>query len=338
MKIDIYPHFLPLKYKEALLKKANQNFYSAKWDQVFDGTPGLYDVDNRLRMLDRHEGLAQVLTLSSPAVEKIADPETAVYLSKLANDGLAELVTNYPDRFVAAAACLPMNNIDAALDETDRAIKDLKLKGVQIYTPVNGKPLDLPKFMPLYEKMASYDLPIWIHPTKDATIPDYVNESFSKYSIFQLFGWPFETTAAMTRLVFSGIFEKYPGVKFLTHHCGGMVPYFDHRIITAKEFTEVNLKGNLGSDLKRHPIDYYRMFYTDTANAGTTPGLMCAYAFFGVERMLFGTDAPYDGGDGDPSTRSIMKSIELMDIGQQEKEMIFAGNAKKLLRLGNELT
>ncbi len=333
MKIDIYPHFLPAKYKEALFKKANQNFYSAIWDKVFKGTPGLHDVDNRLRMLDRHEGLVQVLTLSSPAVENIADPKTAVYLSKLANDGLAELVAKYPDKFIAGIACLPMNNMNAALDETDRAIKDLKLKGVQIYTPVDGKPLDLPEFMPLYEKMASYDLPIWIHPTKDPNIPDYVDENISKYSIFQLFGWPFETAAAMTRLVFSGVIEKYPGIKFLTHHCGGMVPYFDQRIITAKEYTEINLKMDLGSNLKRHPIDYYRMFYTDTANAGTTPGLMCGYAFFGAERMLFGTDAPYDGGDGYPSTKSIIKSIELMDIPQHEKEMIFSGNAKKLLHL-----
>jgi len=335
MKIDIYPHFLPAKYKDALFKKANRNFQSANWDQVFNGTPGLYDLDNRLRMMDKHEGLTQVLTLSSPAVEKIADPETAVYLSKLANDGLAELVARHPDRFVAAAACLPMNHMDAALEETDRAIKDLGLKGVQIYTPVDGKPLDAPEFLPLYEKMASYDLPIWIHPTRDPTVPDYANETFSKYNVFQIFGWPFETAAAMTRLVLSGILEKYPGIKFITHHCGGMVPYFDQRIINAKDYVETSLKRDLGSHLKRHPIDYFRMFYADTASAGSTPGMMCCYAFFGAARMLFGTDVPYDGRDGDPSTRSTIKFIELMDIPRHEKEMIFSGNAKKLLHLGN---
>lgn len=333
MKIDIYPHFLPKKYKDALLKKANKNFYLAQWDQVFEGTPGLYDIDNRLRMMDKFEGLVQVLTLSSPAIEKIADPETAVYLSKLANDGLAEIVNKYNDRFIAAVASLPMNNIDAAIKELDRSIKELDLKGVQLYTPLNGKPLDSTELMPIYEKMVEYDLPIWIHPTRDATSPDYVDEEISKYSIFQLFGWPFETSAAMTRLVFSGILEKYPNIKFITHHCGGMIPYFDHRIITTKEFTEKNLKRSLGSDLKKHPIEYYRMFYTDTANAGTTPGLMCCYKFFGPKNMLFGTDAPYDGEDGAQATRSIIRSIEMMEITKTEKEMIFSENAKRLLHI-----
>jgi len=333
MKIDIYPHFIPAKYKDALLKKANRNFYLAQWDSVFEATPGLYDLENRFRMLDKHEGLVQVLTLSSPAIEKIADPETSVYLSKLANDGLAELVNKYPDKFIAGVASLPMNNLDAALKEIDRAIKGLGLRGIQLFTPINGKPLDLPELMPIYEKMVDYDLPIWIHPTRDATTPDYIGEEISKYSIFQLFGWPFETSAAMTRIVFSGILEKYPKIKIITHHCGGMIPYFDHRILTTKEYTEKNLKRSLGGNLKKHPLDYYRMFYTDTANAGTTPGLMCCYAFFGPQNMLFGTDAPYDGWDGDRATSSIIQSIEKMEIPKKEKEMIFSENAKRLLHL-----
>ena len=164
MKIDIFPHFIPAEYKEALFKRGNENFHSARWDVVINGTPALYDLDSRLRLIEKHEGLRQVLTLSAPPVELVADPEDAAYLAKVANDGLAELVAKYPDKFAGAAACLPMNNMDAALKETDRAIKDLKLQGVQIYTPIAGKPLDLPEFIPLYEKMAQYDLPIWIHP------------------------------------------------------------------------------------------------------------------------------------------------------------------------------
>src|SRR3972149_3035503 len=122
-KIDIFTHIIPPKYKEALYKKADGRFRAGRWDQVIDGTPALSDLDNRLRVIEQHEGLSQVLTTASPALEESASPENAVYLAKLANDEMAELVTRYPDKFTAAVACLPMNNVDAALQEDDRALK-----------------------------------------------------------------------------------------------------------------------------------------------------------------------------------------------------------------------
>ena len=129
---------------------------------------------------------------------------------------MAELIAKHPDRFVSAAACLPMNSMEAALAETDRAIQELGFKGVQIYSPTGDKPLDHPDFMPLYEKMAAYELPIWIHPKRGIDFPDYKSEDHSKYWIFSMFGWPYETTAAMTRLVFSGVMGKIPQAQI--HH------------------------------------------------------------------------------------------------------------------------
>jgi predicted TIM-barrel fold metal-dependent hydrolase len=334
MKVDIFAHIIPMKYKEALFKKANQNFYSGIFDQVINNTASLLDVDGRLRLIDKHDELMQVLTLSSPPVEEIANPEDAVYLSKLANDGMAELVTKYPDKFITAVACLPMNNMDAALKETDRAIKELKFRGVQIYTPINGKPLDLPEFFPLYEKMTQYDLPIWIHPHRSPKSPDYINEESSKYQIFQQFGWLFETSAAMSRLIFSGVMEKYPSLKLITHHCGAMIPYFEYRIVTGQDYGRYRLKAQHQENLTKPPIDYYRMFYVDTANSVNTNGLMCAHKFYGADHILFGTDAPYDSEDGGRLTRDIIQFIKSMDISKKEKDLIFASNAKKLLRLG----
>lgn len=333
MKIDIYPHFIPPKYKEALYQKADRGFYSGRWEQVIEGTPALFDLDTRLQLIERYEGLVEVLTMASPAVEQIAGPEKAVYLAKLANDEMAELVVKYPDKFVSAAACLPMNNMDAALNEVDRAIKDLKFKGVQIFTPVNGKPLDSPEFIPLYEKMTQYDLPIWIHPARGRNTPDYSTEDHSRYYIYQMFGWPYETTTAMTRLVFSGILDKFPNIKFITHHCGAMLPYFEKRVTIGQDYAEVHLKTKWKKALKKPPTEYFHMFYADTALNGSTPALMCGYAFFGAEHILFATDVPYDDEDGDRFTREVTKSIELMDIPDSEKEMIFAGNAQRLLHL-----
>ncbi|MFH1490988.1 MAG: amidohydrolase family protein, partial [Pseudomonadota bacterium] len=138
MKIDIFPHILPKKYKEAF-QKVNKSENFIKMHNII---PTLYDLDYRFRIMDEYGDLMQVLTLSSPPVEIFAAPKQSADLSRLANDEMAELVAKYPDRFAAAVACLPMNDMKAALDETDRAIKDLHFRGVQIFTPINDKPLD----------------------------------------------------------------------------------------------------------------------------------------------------------------------------------------------------
>jgi predicted TIM-barrel fold metal-dependent hydrolase len=121
---------------------------------------------------------------------ELAAPKNATELAMALNDEMAELVTRYPDRFPAGVACLPMNDTDAALKETDRAINQLRLRGVLIYTPVNDKPLDAPEFMPLYEKMSRYNLPILIHPMRNPDYPDYRTETESKYRLYNTFGWP----------------------------------------------------------------------------------------------------------------------------------------------------
>jgi len=330
MKIDIFPHILPVKYKEALYEASPPGFYL---QNVVDSLPTLFNLDYRFRIMDKFEGLMQVLTLSSPPVEQIANPEKATDLARLANDEMAELVLKFPDRFVAAVACLPMNNIDAALQEVDRAINDLKFRGVQIYTPINDKPLDSPEFMPLYEKMSQYNLPIWIHPERTADYADYRTENRSRYMVFSNFGWPYETTVAMTRLVFSGVLEKYPNLKVITHHCGGMVPYLVERIKGSYDHAEMLRGARYKQELTKAPIEYFKMFYYDTAIYGNTPGLMCAHAFCGTEHMLFGTDMPYDSQFGERYTRQTIEAIEQMDISDLDKKQIFEDNARKLLRL-----
>jgi predicted TIM-barrel fold metal-dependent hydrolase len=329
MKIDIFPHILPIKYKEALYRIAPPGFYIK---DVIETLPTLFDLNHRFRIMDKFEGLMQVLTLSAPSVELIADSKRAVDLAKLANDEMAELVLKYPERFLAAVACLPMNNMDAALKEADRAINDLKFRGVQVNTPTNDKPLDSPEFMPLYEKMSQYDLPIWVHPERPVDYADYRTEKRSKYMIFHIFGWPYETAAAMTRLVFSGVLEKYPNLKIITHHCGGMVPYLEQRIIGAYDHAQLLRGAKYQQGLTKSPIEYYKMFYYDTSIYGSTPGLMCAYAFCGADHMLFASDMPYDSELGERYTRQTIQSIEQMDISDYEKKKIFEDNARTLLR------
>ncbi len=331
MKIDIFAHILPLKYKEALDKissAASKGFYSTQ--RVL---PTLFDLDYRFRIMDKFDDLMQVLTLSMPPVENFGDPKIAIDLSKQANDEMAELVLKYPDRFAAAVACLPMNNMDAALRETDRAIKDLKFRGIQVFTPTNGKPLDTPEFMPLFEKMCQYNLPIWLHPQRPQTYAEYDGEKESKYTIHGMLGWPYETSVAMVRLVFSGILEQYQSLKIITHHAGSMIPFFEKRISGWIDSHDT-LLGRKDAEKLRKPIrDYFKMFYADTAIYGHTSGLMCCYNFFGADHVLFGTDMPWDNQLGLRYTKETIESINQMTISEAEKKLIFEHNARSLLRL-----
>jgi len=234
---------------------------------------------------------------------------------------------------MAAVAALPLNDMEAALKELDRAITDLRFRGIQLNTPINGKPLDSAEFLPLYEKMSQYNLPIWIHPVREADHADYRTEKRSKYMIFHIFGWPYETAAAMTRLVFSGILEKYPNLKIITHHCGSMIPYLEQRIIGAYDHAEILRGAKYKQGLTKPPIDYFKIFYNDTAIYGSTAGLMCAYAFCGADHLVFATDFPYDSQFGERYIRQTIESVEQMNISDLEKKKIFEGNARRLLHL-----
>jgi len=330
LKIDAFTHILPVKFRDTLLKMDIPDYMARVLNAPI---PTMYDLDMRFRLMDKYEGYMQVLTVTSPPLEVFVDRDKSVDLARLANDELAEMVFKYPDRFPAAVACLPMNNMDAALRETDRAINDLKFRGVQIYSPTNDKPIDSPEFIPLYEKMAHYNLPVFIHPWRTWHTADYKTEDKSYNRVFHMFGWPYETSAAMTRLVFSGILEKFPNLKLVTHHCGAMIPFLEKRIMVGMDVDEMLRRDNDKKGLTKPHIEYFRMFYADTAIYGHTPGLMCGYAFFGAEHLLFATDMPWDNQLGDRETRDTINSIEQMDISDREKKMIFEDNARNLMRL-----
>jgi len=328
--IDCYAHVLPPRYRDTLYRLTSQ---SASQKKNIDSLVTLYDMEARFEVMDRYPGLVLVLVPSYPTLDDIPDRQTALDLARLYNDEMAELIQKYPRRFVGAVATLPMGNIDDAVGEAERAMDDLKFRGVNIYTPINDKPLDSPEFMPLYEKMADYGLPIWIHPRRAPDYPDYRTESKSLYEICRVYGWPLETTVAMHRLVYSGVLEKYPDLKFITHHCGGMVPYLADRIIGFRDQAEMRRKDDYPVRLKKHPIEYFKSFYNDTALYGNTAALMCAYDFFGADHLLFATDFAHDNQQGDRYLRQTINAISRMAVSDEEKTKIFEDNVRKLLRL-----
>ena len=325
--IDMFTHVVPEKYKQALGR------VRPDLDQRLAAMPTLYDMDRRFRIMDKYEGLKQVLTLSLTAALVLEDPVLAVDFAKRANDEMAELAERHPDRFTAAAASLPMPDMDAATKELERAVQELKLKGIQLFTPSMDKPLDSPEFLPLFERMAKYDLPVWIHPVRWMDRADYKTLRESKYYIYHVFGWPYETTAAMVHLVFAGVLERFPGIKIIVHHCGGMVPFFEQKIVESYEASEVIHAQEYKNLVKKPPIEYFKMFYGDTALNGSAAGLMCGYRFFGADHLVFATDMPFDVELGDRGVRKTIQSVEALDLRPAEKKMVYEDNARKLLRL-----
>ena len=334
MKIDVFPHCLPRRYFERAIQASPAG---ATLQKRMSGIPVLVDVELRLKIMDRYDGYVQILTLANPPVEVIADARTSPELIRLANDEMAEIVAKHPDRFPGFVASLPMNNPDAAVAEIDRAIDALGATGVQIYTNVAGRPLDLPEYRPIFARMDERDLPIWMHPARPAGFADYAGEARSKFDIWWAFGWPYETSVAMGRLVFSGIFDRHPGLKIITHHLGAMIPFCAGRVGGGLDQlgsrSDDPEDGGALARLRRRPIDYFKMFYGDTALFGAWHAMESGLAFFGADHVLFGTDMPFDPEKGTGFIRETIEAMTRMRATDEEKAKIYEGNARRMLRL-----
>jgi aminocarboxymuconate-semialdehyde decarboxylase len=329
MRIDVYPHILPPAYYKRMLEVAPSGTLLAK---RMGNVKPLHDLGERLRVMDEYEDYHQVLTLGGTPIEAIGEPNVTAELARLANDGMAEIVAAHPHHFYGFVASPPMDDVDAAMREIDRAVNDLGATGIQIHTNIKGKPLDLPQFEPVFARMAELRLPIWLHPTRTPAKPDYIDEPRSYYDMWWAFGWPYETTVAMGRMVFSGFFDRWPSLIVLTHHLGGMIPYFEQRAGAGLDAlgersddpTDLAALGNI----EKRPFDYFHMFYGDTALFGSVAGMQCGLSFFGADHVLFGTDMPFVG-----QIRDTLDGIEQLIATPEDKTKILEGNARRLLRL-----
>jgi predicted TIM-barrel fold metal-dependent hydrolase len=333
MIIDIFNHFMPKSYLDLLADLIPGHPVLT----AFPRLKTLWDVEARLRLLDGFDGVQQVVSLANPPLELIAPPDKTPELARMANDALADLCRQHPDRFPAFVAALPMNNVDAALAEIDRAIGTLGARGIQLFTNVAGKPLSAEEFRPVFRRMAHHDLPAWVHPMRGPQSPDYASETVSENEIWFMFGWPYDTTACMTRLIFSKIFDELPNLKIVTHHMGGMIPAFSGKInLGFRQIFFGTPDRNPVAEacgLKKRPIEYFKMLYADTALNGEIAPTRCGHAFFGTASCLFATDAPFDAEQGRGLIGNTIKAVEALEISAAERERIFAGNARALLKL-----
>ena len=331
-KIDIYNHIFPKSYFDKMMEVAGNHKDLGKRVR---NVPMLVDLDERFRVMDLFEDYAQILSVPAPPPEVLAARDVSPELAKRANDGMAELCTKYPQRFPGFTATLAMNNIESVIEEIPRAIEELGARGVEFYTNVKGKPLDLPEFEPIFDLMSEYDLPIWVHPIRPAHFTDYLSEEKSKYEIWWTFGWPYETSSFMARMGFSGLFDRHPGIKIITHHLGGMVPYFEGRVgpgwdQLGSRTSDEDYQKVLDS-LQKRPLEYFKLFYADTAVFGSKSATVCGLEFFGSNHVVFASDAPFDPEKGPMYIRETIRILDSLDITDNDRKKIYHGNAERLM-------
>ena len=334
-KLDVFNHIYPKPYFDLMMAVAPTFKDIGK---RMRNIPMLIDLDERFRVMDRFADYQQVLSIATPPIEVFSTGQDSVDLARAANDGMAALVAEYPDRFPGFVASLPLGDPDAAMRETERAVGALGARGIQVFSNINGKPLDRPEYLALFERMAMFDLPVWLHPFRGADISDYATERKSLYEIWWTFGWPYETSVAMSRLVFSGIFDRHPGLKIITHHLGAMAPYFEGRVGPGWDQlgsrTSDEDYGAVLQRLAKRPVDYFRMFYADTAVFGAYDATVCGLNFFGAGHVLFASDAPFDPERGPMYIRETIAILDRLPIPEADRQRIYWRNAVDLLKLG----
>ena len=328
--IDIYSHIYPERFFQEMNKAAPKLGNIAKRLRTITK---LFDLDARFKEMDTFGDYRQIISLPNPPIEAITTPDVGLQLARIANDAMAELCQKHPERFPTFAAALCLTDVEGSVAEARRAVKDLGAAGVLIYTDIAGEPLDLPKFEPIFAAMAELDTAIWLHPARTAAMTDYPGEPKSRYEMWWCLGWPYDTSVAMIRMVFCGLFDRYPKLKVITHHLGGMIPYYDGRIGPG-----LQVLGSRTSD-----EDYSQSFAVIAAAAHGLParllwrhrhvrrrracGTRCGLEFFGADHVVFATDAPLG-----PIAPTI-KTVEGLGLAAEDRRKIFCGNAERLLRL-----
>jgi aminocarboxymuconate-semialdehyde decarboxylase len=315
--IDAFTHVLPESFLDRMEEDHPSEELAAMDDDRF------WSVEQRFGDMDAAGIDRQVLTLARASLLRGLDPEAALPLVQAANDAVAEYAEQ-SDRFVAVGT-LPFLT-GPYLDELDRCVDDLGMAGVQVFSNVEGQPLDAQDHEPFFQRADQRDVPLWLHPQLHEW-----HEWDSQHMLHKIFGWPFDTALALARLACNGVLERYD-IDIVAHHAGGMIPHFDERFADMYEgvLDSPEVFPYETTELPEPPLSYLRDVYGDTALNGSTHATECAHDFYG-DRMVFGTDYPFgpDGGRRWPKTT--VEAVEEMEISRAEREQVYAGAIRELL-------
>ncbi|MDP2644665.1 MAG: amidohydrolase family protein [Desulfobacterales bacterium] len=334
MIIDSYSHGYYGKYLDQLAG-AGGVFIKKTLDRIgnlFQDRPFMTDIHARMELLDKHGIDRQLLTISHSmdCNHFTGEPADRLTAAKAINEHMAKITEDSRGRLLAAGN-VPLENFEkGGRQEMERAIQSLGLKAIMINSNFNGKPIDSPEFEPFWALAAQMDIPVYIHPANPAGTTDRSYEG--QYGLIHNFGWPYETVLALARLVFSGVMERYPTLKVVSHHLGGgMIPFFMGR--THESYSPAEQQRQLGRVMPRPLKEYFSLFYYDTAVGGSAAAVRCAYEEFGADRLIFATDFPHGPGSGEDRLAQYPEVIKSLGLSDGETRKIFSGNARKVLNL-----
>lgn len=325
MVIDFHNHYYPPEYLDALGPSGST--LRITHDQAGNPVvhyPGDYnvmvlghrDIAYRQGVLDELGVTTQVISLTTPGTH-VDPPAVAAKLARITNDAFARVQSDRRGRFVPLAT-LPLCDPAASATEFVRAMDDLKMPGAMLFSNVNGVALADARFWPLYEAANSLDAVLHIHPTNPVSV-----QAMQEYWLMPLVGFLFDTTLAAAHLVFAGVPEKFPRIRWVLSHLGGAIPYLAERLDRGfHAFRECR------ANIKRPPSEYLMEFHFDTVNFDRD-ALLCAIAFAGADHILAGSDYPHQIG----SIPAMLEALRGLPIPEKDKAAILGGNAARLLKL-----
>ncbi len=317
-KIDIHNHQYPQDYWKAILKISERVKFPVDVRRIMSyyANKGLLvKPEEAIESMEKLGIGAQVLSLSIPNVY-MPDPAMSLDLAQMANDAYVEIRSKFPKKFYVLAS-LPLNFPEIAIKELDRAIGKLGMNGVVLGSNILGEPLSSPQFFPFYERVNELKLPIFIHPMS----PPHMEED-DEFFTAPLVHYLFETTLAVTKMVFAGVFERFPNIKMILPHLGGAIPYIQGRIDSGYRNHPPCRKN-----ISKKPSEYFKEFYYDTVSFNVS-ALRCALEIVGPEHIVFGTDYPFQPLEG---VSLINESIEALNLSDRDRESIEYGNIFKIL-------
>ncbi len=323
-KLDLHTHFyteeffqrvrdLPSEFSFAK-SSTGQTIITHRGARFFGVTPAMTNVSQRLEDMDRVGIDMEVISLSTPNVF-FTDGQHQPDVARMINDSYAELIAQHPKRFKGFAS-IPMDAPDAALDELHRALNDLKLNGVILLSNIGGKPLTAPQYRPFFAEANRLKLCIFLHPMLPAN-----SEAFQEYVLGPIVGFPFDTSLAVARMCYDGMFEEFPDIRWIIGHLGGAVPYLMERMDNGfRDFADCRAK------IDKLPSTYLKKLYYDTVSFSPYT-LKMVREMVGVDHMVMGSDYPHLLGSIDRA----ITSIEALEISDGEKQQIFSGTALSIL-------
>jgi predicted TIM-barrel fold metal-dependent hydrolase len=337
--IDVQCHIFPRSFVKELSKSNSELRISApdqngrrvivdsKTDDevtFFVENSPYVDPEQHLKDMRKYNIAIQILSLPPPSVDKIQEPNEALKMSKLVNNEIAEIVTNHPDRFQGLAT-IPMFDSEDAREEIKRAVEELGLRGIIISSNTNGKFYDSKDFDVVFDTLQKYDVPVFIHPTESVAAKQIGQD----YKLALIYGWPFDTTISISRLIFSGTLKRFPRLKIISAHGGGMVPFFKGRINMLARVAAGSGKKIVDGD----PVETFKNIYYDAA-LFDADSLALLLKFVGAEHIVFASDYPFGQNLGKNCYEGAMKMMNELKASEDEKEKIFSGTASKIFKLG----